>query len=260
MSPSTRYPRRPPPLLTPTLSLLGNGKEARFFEPTDVIPDPWVKKAYLVVDSGNHCIRRLRVLGRSTAHARRLKGIVRKGYGSGAGGPAWGGLAKPKEKGSAVGAPEVEVTTVAGQPQQFGFLDGPALEARFKTPWSLVALPERGSVLVVDALNDAVRLLSAGAAPGGFLEVTTLCGRPMNPAYTALHFNDGEGDTARLARPRGLCRSGTDPNVVYVGEEGGRVIRTIDLATTHVATLAGRPTQKGHLDGVRRVVADSPNT
>lgn len=104
------------------------------------------------------------------------------------------------------------VSTLAGGPE--GYLDGPALNARFDSP-SGVAVDSAGTVYVADSGNNRIRAISGGA-------VTTLAGDGV-PAV-----RDGTGVTARFNNPYGLAlnSSGT---LLYVASNESSKIRVIQL-------------------------------
>ena len=83
--------------------------------------------------------------------------------------------------------PTGQVTTLAGQPGQWGYADGPADQALFFHPRS-VAVDGPGNVYVVDSYNEVVRKLT----PQG--RVSTLAGIPQDSGY-----QDGTGPDATFS-------------------------------------------------------------
>jgi sugar lactone lactonase YvrE len=131
-------------------------------------------------------------------------------------------------------APDGAVTTVAGKAGEAGFQDGPGAQARFMFPTALV-LDSRGSLLIADTNNNAIRVLAADGT------VTTLAGDPSASATV-----DGTGREARFWGPDGLA---LDPaGTLYVSEFGGDCIRKVTPAGV-VTTFAGQPGQYGFQDG-----------
>ncbi len=122
------------------------------------------------------------------------------------------------------------VTTVAGT-GTYGFADGPATSAQFRTPAG-VAVDGTGNVYVADAGNNRIRMIDLSG------NVSTVAGTGTNG------FADGPATTAQFDYPNGVAVDGTGN--VYVAELGGR-IRKIDLSG-NVTTLAGTGTQ-GFADG-----------
>ena len=128
------------------------------------------------------------------------------------------------------------VTTVAGSGApdetgahvQGGYLDGPALEARFNEPTG-VAVGLDGSLLVADELNHCIRRIADGV-------VSTFAGAP-NRNRT----QDGPGVNASFHYPRSITIDGA--GVVYVGDYGTGV-RKIDrdgtVSTLPMANVGGK--------------------
>ena len=141
--------------------------EAQFKNPTCVVPE--ASGSMLVVDSDNHCVRRVSADG---AHVTTVAGVPGKaGHRDGAAGEAQfrypRGVAL-EASGSMlvverdnhcvrrVSADGAHVTTVAGVP---GHRDGAAGEAQFRDPYC-VALGASGSILVADTCNHCVRVFT----------------------------------------------------------------------------------------------------
>ncbi|MBN2506889.1 MAG: immunoglobulin domain-containing protein [Verrucomicrobia bacterium] len=132
-------------------------------------------------------------------------------------------------------SPAGEVITVAGQPWQWGAVDGPALEARFWNPFDVAVAPD-GALYVVEEPNHAVRKI----APNGI--VTTLAGEPGVPG-----FSDGQGHLAHFNQPRGIAldREGN----LFVTDAANHTVRRIS-PDGQVTTLAGQAGMSGSADGL----------
>jgi serine/threonine protein kinase len=123
----------------------------------------------------------------------------------------------------------------AGHPGESGSQDGPATDARFKSPGGLAA-DTAGNLYVADTGNNTIRKIS----PSG--DVTTFAGKPGAPG--ALDNRAGE---ARFRAPIGIAvdRRGT----VYVTELANCAVRRI-TGEGWVGTLAGVAGNHGTDDGV----------
>jgi len=133
-----------------------------------------------------------------------------------------------------------EVKTIAGN-GEYGDTDGPPDQAEFTTLQG-VAVAGDGTIFVSmgsdTVVNDIhkIRVISTNG------EVHTLAG--MGPSG----FFDGPGDQAQFSEPTGLELS-PDGNTLYVADRQNVTVRTIDLKTGFVSTLAGEPGIKGNIDG-----------
>ena len=121
-----------------------------------------------------------------------------------------------------------QVSTLAGDGTA-GFLDGPAISARFNGPVGL-ALGSDGKLYVADAGNHSIRVISGG-------QVTTLAGDGT------AGYLDGPATGARFNAPAALALDGGD---VYIADTGNQRIRLV--AGGKVSTVAGDNTA-GYLDG-----------
>ncbi len=134
-----------------------------------------------------------------------------------------------------------EVTTLAGRVQQSAAVDGIGTEARFKSPRSMIVAPDHSALYLAD--GPSIRRISL---PG--LEVTTLAGNADTQGYV-----DGVGDAARLGYLIHSMAISEDGRVLYLADRSNRVLRTLDLDTFEVQTVAGtRYTGASyqHVDGV----------
>jgi len=105
-----------------------------------------------------------------------------------------------------------QVTTYAGVPNQAGYLDGPAAEAKFRQPFNL-AMDGEGNLYVSDFLNHRIRKVSAD------MQVTTVAGSG------AAGYLEGPAMEAKFNYPRGVCLD--DTGNIYVGDSWNHRIRKI---------------------------------
>ncbi len=127
------------------------------------------------------------------------------------------------------------VTTIAGSGTQT-FLDGTGTNAGFYNPSGL-ALDSNWNLYVGDWVNNRIRKIT----PSGV--VTTFAGSGTST------FLDGTGTNAGFNTPRLIC---CDTSNIYVADTGNNRIRTINLSTSVVSTLAGSGTMT-FLDGLGTV-------
>ena len=113
-----------------------------------------------------------------------------------------------------------------------GFLDGPASQALFSSPYG-IALEADGSIIVADAGNDAIRRIS----PDG--DVRTVTGG------NGRGDRDGPRDAAQFSRPRGIVVDAE--GVIYVADTDSGLLRkvasdgAVTTVTSRIKTLY-RPT------------------
>jgi len=129
-------------------------------------------------------------------------------------------------------APAGQVRTLAGGADD-GFADGAGRDARFGPPGDIV-VDSNGVIYVADTFNSAIRRVT----PEG--DVSTVAGGREG-------FADGVGTDTRFHLPSGLALDGDD--TLYVADAFNAVIRRIDLSTSEVTTVAGRPDERGYVDG-----------
>ena len=126
------------------------------------------------------------------------------------------------------------VTTVAGNPQSSGSVDGTGPGALFDTPWGL-ALDASGNLYIADTGNSTIRKMT----PAGV--VTTLAGTPGIVGNA-----DGAGANARFNNPLGIA---VDPSGdVIVSDTNNFTLRRIS-PTGVVTTIAGAAGISGDADG-----------
>ncbi|GAB3243204.1 NHL repeat-containing protein [Chitinimonas naiadis] len=113
------------------------------------------------------------------------------------------------------------VTTVAGQDGESGYADGPAAQARFKSPAGLYT-DSTGTIFVADTYNNAVRAIAADG------KVTTVAGVPGESTPV-----DGARSVARFAQPTQITSDGAQG--LYVLDGAIRRIRADGTVSTVVA-------------------------
>ena len=218
----------------------GNAMSALFSSPADAFPDD--SGGVLIADRGNHKIRRIDALGIIDVVA----GNGSAGY---SGDDVPGGATSAQLNGPfcvlpiptgagggfyvcdqgnhvirRVGA-DGTITTVAGTGVA-GFTDGPAASAQLNGPANL-AFDTDGSLLIVDALNNAIRRLDLGTNV-----VSTVAGTGEG-GFTP----DGAAAAqSTLARPTAIAVA-PDGRIVFA-EDGSHRVRAINAAG-NLETLAG---------------------
>lgn len=148
---------------------IGSATGAKFYGPAGIaVASPGV---LWVTDVYNCALRRVNVMpgcavttvGRSGCPmfvSENTQNILRNAFGVTAGRGALAGLAVAADTGNhrvALMSETGVLTPLAGSTK--GFLDGPAAEAQFNTPYG-IAVDGRGRVFVADTLNHRIRLLS----------------------------------------------------------------------------------------------------
>lgn len=123
----------------------------------------------------------------------------------------------------------LEVTTLAGAPSMFDFVDGIGSAARFRRARA-VAHDGLGQLYIADLESNAIRKLNLST---GQVTTVTRYGYPWAPAG----FSDGSLSSAMFDRPYDLTvdRQGQ----LYVADYGNFRIRRINLATQTVTTAVG---------------------
>lgn len=221
----------------------GTGSSARFDYPAGIATDG---TNLYVADSGNHVIREIAL---STGTVSTLAGTMGvSGYANGTGTSAqfnsptgiatdgtnlyvtdWNNQVVRK-----IVIATAVVTTLAGNPQNPGSSDGTGSAAEFFYPQGIAT--DGTNVYVADTQNDLIRKIVIASG-----QVTTLAG-----TAGAAENSDGIGTAARFNRPVSLAVDGSE---LFVADNGSETIRRIDLSTSSVSTVAGRPGVSGSLDG-----------
>ena len=135
------------------------------------------------------------------------------------------------------------VTSVAGGGGPMGTLTGYAngvgSAATFGGPMGVGISRDNAVVYVADQANSNIRAINLAT-----LAVTTLAGSPTG----ALGYANGIGTAALLRQPQGVVMDLTN-TVLYVADQGNRVVRAITMATSAVTTLAGGGSALGSAAG-----------
>ena len=138
------------------------------------------------------------------------------------------------------------VTTLAGNPGQFGNSDGTGAGALFGYPMG-VAVDGGGNVYVADTYNNTIRKVTSGGV------VTTLAG-----TANTMGSSDGPGSVALFNTPNGLAVDASGN--VFVADTLNHTIRKITSLGV-VTTLAGTALQYSYQDGTGSgAMFDSPGS
>lgn len=129
------------------------------------------------------------------------------------------------------------VETVAGVPDAWGAVDGPAANAKFNGPVD-VAVATDGRVFISDGFNHVIRCLGTNGM------VTTVAGQAG-----AADWADGQGAQARFWNPAGLIFD--HAGNLYVADSRNHVIRKVAMDGV-VTTVSGAGRDAGQTDGVNR--------
>lgn len=127
------------------------------------------------------------------------------------------------------------VSTIAGGTTP-GYVDGPLAAARFNQPYAIAVSVDGNRLYVADTRNNAIRLVNLQTGL-----VSTIAGGTNGSA-------DGTGKTAQFSAPDGVALS-SDEKTLYVADYNNHTIRSIDLASGQVTTIAGQVNRCGHVDG-----------
>ena len=137
------------------------------------------------------------------------------------------------------------VTTIAGTPGEYGYLNGEAASAMFDSPTGLVFCDD-GRLFIADTGNHVIRVIEDGVVSTFAGSRTTLEGED-NDEWDDLPiggFLDGDASEALFNRPMGLALWG---DVLFVADSGNHVARAV-VEGAGVITIAGMG-YPGHMDG-----------
>lgn len=191
----------------------------------------------------------------------------------------------PTKKPSEPEISTLRVTTVAGQSNRSGELDGPSASGTLNAPSALAWIPENKTLLIVDEGNNLLRQisrtlvlstlkLSTGDLPQGDLKSAAIGGatrnlyvasgtrifglervpdsKEFNLAWVAggdAGYRDGKFADARFAKPRGLVYvAGDGPGSLYLADTDNNCIRVVNIGLQTVTTIAGTD-KPGFADG-----------
>jgi alpha-tubulin suppressor-like RCC1 family protein len=126
------------------------------------------------------------------------------------------------------------VPVKAGYPGQAGYIDGTRSAARFNQPSGMIRKATGADLVVTDAGNHAIRLVSSSGS------VSTIAGSGTGG------WQDGTGRAAEFNSPRGLAADSSGN--LYIADTDNSTIRRVSTAG-EVITLAGNPGVHGLKDG-----------
>ncbi len=129
-----------------------------------------------------------------------------------------------------------ETTTFAGTSGTAGFANGTGTAAIFNYPVG-IARDGSGNLYVADSGNFVIRKITPGA------EVTTFTGQVGVRGSTS-----GSAANAKFSNVQGLALS-TSRNELYVADMGNHIIRSVNLTSGFVITVAGAAGNQGNEDG-----------
>jgi sugar lactone lactonase YvrE len=120
------------------------------------------------------------------------------------------------------------VSTVAGTPMTFGNTDAVGLNAKFRYPRGLCLANNNQTLFVADASNHKIRKINLSD-----MNVTTLAGTGFQGSA-----DNSIGTLASFYLPQGVAVLPND-SLLYVMDSYNNFIRTVNLNTTEVITVAG---------------------
>jgi hypothetical protein len=127
-----------------------------------------------------------------------------------------------------------DVVTVAGG-SSIGLSDGTGREVEFNSPSFLVAVGQN-ELFIADTSNHRIRHAQRASNLGPELIVTS-------PYGGSGGFKDGFGKATQFDNPRGIAFDGER---LIVADSDNSVLRSIDLETTAVSTIAGEAGEARH--------------
>jgi hypothetical protein len=122
------------------------------------------------------------------------------------------------------------VSTIAGTAGQAGYADGTGSSARFNNPNGIVCVGKK--LYVIDTNNQTVRAIVIATGV-----VSTLAGKSGLTGSA-----DGKGNAAMFNYPNSIT---CDGKILYISDTNNYTIRTVNLKTGDVATLAGTAGRPG---------------
>ena len=171
-------------------------------------------------------------------------------------------------------SPTGVVSTLAGSLGSSGLVDGQGTNAKFSYPRGL-AVDSEGNVYVADSGNNAVRKITPSGLVSTVATGFSLCsalvldgtgnmyvtdsnsstikkvniatGNVITIAGSNMGYKDGTGAAANFSGPSGICIS--KPGTLIASEYYNNTLRSINLATNEVTTLAGLGQSAGSMDG-----------
>jgi sugar lactone lactonase YvrE len=128
-----------------------------------------------------------------------------------------------------------KVSTWAGAPVQSGALDGGGSIARFTNPWGAVSVAN--DLYVGDFSSNTIRKIAVTSSGGSYSAiVSTVAGTPGQGGTM-----DGAGSSAQIGSAHHLAFDGTQ--TLYFADYGNNAVRSFDLLSQQVKTLASSVTQ-----------------
>jgi DNA-binding beta-propeller fold protein YncE len=228
----------------------GIGTAATFWNPRNVATDQYGTTVF-VSDSANYTVRAIDVGSATvtTVAGSPRAGASADGVGSAARFKQTQGIASTPDGATLLLAdwenhtvrkivPSTRaVTTVAGLVGAYGTVDAVGTASRFNGPTAVAATGDGTALYIADDLNHTIRkmVLATGT-------VTTIAGSPGVEGSA-----DGVGAAARFTYPNRLAIDAAGTRL-FVSDNGGSVVRRVDLATNTVTTLAGTAGAYGYTD------------
>ena len=125
-----------------------------------------------------------------------------------------------------------------------GLSNGPRSTAQFNYPYGIAIDPSTGNIFVADTDNVIIRMINISSD-----NVTTFAGIPGSPGYL-----NGPSSLSQFNYPFGIAVNHFTGSVI-VADTDNQVIRSIDIASGNVSTLAGSMQNAGHSDGPSTTMA-----
>lgn len=226
----------------------GKGTNAQFFTPKALVVDS--KGNIFVADTNNHLIRKITPDGTVTTFAGSGVQGSANGNGTSAEFRFPSGIAIDSQDNLYIADTENHtirkiniqgtVSTIMGQANESGNVDGGLIRARLKLPQGIIVLSDN-ALYIADTGNHIIRKLDR---KGALWNLQTIAGGGKFGWQDATN-----GLQALFDTPVGLATDGT---ALYVADSANHRIRRILLSTTNVSTVAG--------DGTKGFKDDKPLT